>query len=96
MRQFKLAWSSKSAEWDTRPLQLTPPNNANYMNRPLFCWRPVPGAKSYSIDVATNPGFVADSFVVKEAKTEGTCYTFNRDARTSWHRTRPLLACDGA
>ncbi|MGI6206982.1 MAG: hypothetical protein ACOYEW_02110 [Anaerolineae bacterium] len=80
VRQFKLAWSSKSAEWDTRPLQLTPPNNANYMNRPLFCWRPVPGAKSYSIDVATNPGFVADSFVVKEAKTEGTCYTFNRDS----------------
>ena len=78
--QFKLAWSAKTATGDTRPLLLTPPNNANHTNRPLFCWQPVAGAKSYKIDVATNPGFVADSYVVKGAKTEGTCYSFNRDS----------------
>ena len=78
VRQFKLAWSAKSSLGDTRPLLLTPPNNANHTNRPLFCWQPVAGAKSYVIDVATNSGFVADSFVVDGAKTENTCFSFNR------------------
>lgn len=80
VRQFKLAWASRTGSGDTRPLLLTPPNNANNVYRPLFCWQPVPGAKKYYIDVSTSPGFVANSFAIKEASTEGTCYAFNRNS----------------
>ncbi len=83
--QFKLAWSSAidtvDAQYDTRPLPLIPPNNANYINRPLFCWQPVAGAEQYRIYISSSPGF--DNLVVdgdrSEGMTEGTCYTFKRD-----------------
>jgi hypothetical protein len=77
--QFKLAWSSKLGTEDRRPLLLIPPNNANYINRPLFCWQPVAGADIYSIDLATHPEFVAGTTVFTDKKTEGTCYAFPRD-----------------
>jgi hypothetical protein len=73
--KFKLDWASD----DTRVELLTPPNFANYINRPLYCWTPVPGALKYKIDVATQPEFTSGGFVVKEKWTEGTCYSFERD-----------------
>jgi hypothetical protein len=73
--QFKLDWASD----DTRVQLLTPPDNANYINRPLYCWTPVPGAKRYKIDVADSYQFISGSFVVKDKWTEGTCYSFERD-----------------
>ena len=79
VRQFKLAWASDLGAQDNRPLLLTPPNNANHIGRPLFCWQPVAGAQQYEIDVATHPGFVAKSFVVEHKRTEGTCYAFERN-----------------
>jgi hypothetical protein len=84
--QFKLAWSSKidtaGAAYDTRPLPLTPPNNANYINGPLFCWQPVAGAIKYHIYLSLTPSFdtglIIDGGRI-EGRTEGTCYTFKRD-----------------
>jgi hypothetical protein len=81
VREFQLAWSSRiGAGEDYRPLQLTPPNNATYVNRPLFCWQPVAGAKEYEIDIAKNPAFIAGSFIIENKITRNTCYNFDRNS----------------
>jgi hypothetical protein len=78
VRQFKLAWSSKIGVDDKRPLLLIPPNNANYINRPLYCWQPVAGARQYRVEMATHPEFVAGS-VVFSTVTKTTCYAFPKN-----------------
>lgn len=104
VRQFKLAWSSQTLAGDRRPLLLTPPNGANYVYRPLFCWQPVEGAKKYRIDVDDDNYFTTPpSWMVNGAyasgQTEGTCYSFPRDGtftleygRSYWWR---VTAMDG-
>lgn len=79
VREFQMAWSSKIGTDDKRPLQLIPPDNANNMGRPLFCWKPVVGANKYQIDLATHPDFVVGSFVFENRTSEDTCYFSDRD-----------------
>jgi len=86
VRQFQMAWSTKVGTTDNRPLQLIPPDNATYVTRPLFCWKPVEGANKYKIDVAFQPDFVTGSFIVQGKQTEGTCYYTDRNS------TYPLTA----
>lgn len=76
VREFQMAWSSKVNAIDNRPLQLIPPDNATYVGRPLFCWKPVEGANKYQIDLATHPAFVVGTVIFLERTTESTCYIF--------------------
>jgi len=79
VRQFQMAWSSKTGTIDTRPLQLMPADNATLMTRPLFCWKPVEGALKYRLDLATHPDFVVGSVVLSNVESQSTCYYANRD-----------------
>lgn len=79
VREFQMAWSSKVGSTDNRPLQLIPPDNATNLGRPLFCWKPVEGAKRYQLDMATHPDFVAGTVVLSGKSTESTCYFIDRN-----------------
>ena len=85
VHEFQLAWSSNVASVDRRPTPVIPPNNANYVSRPIFCWEPVEGANKYSLDLATHPGFIVGSTVFLNKTTEGTCFYTDRDGTYTLH-----------
>ena len=61
-------------KWDLQPQLLTPTNLYPTTLYPLYSWTPVPGAASYLIQMADNPGFIQNS-CYEEKVTPNTTYT---------------------
>lgn len=56
-------------KWYTQTVLLTPRNNYQHTNPPFFSWTPVPGARSYKIEVSDNTGFAPLSWSAETANT---------------------------
>ncbi len=59
-------------KWDLKPILLTPTHQYQAGLYPLYSWTPVPGAASYQIQIADNPGFDP---IYEESTTSNTTYT---------------------